>query len=479
MIDDVKKLHICREIFILPRYFDHGNNGRHYYKMVTMTKKKREINIPDFEPRDYQLPFLRAMDSGCKRAVLVWHRRSGKEVVCFNWCIKMAYWHRVGTYVYFFPTSGLGRRILWDGINKDGKRFLDYIPKEIIDGNPNNVEMKVRLINGSSIQIIGTDQILNVGINPVGCIFSEYSLQDPKSWNYIRPILRENGGWSIFNFTPRGRNHAHDLYLMAKNNDDWFCESLGIRETGVLSDADMDIERREGMSEQLIQQEYYCNFDQGCDGTYYAKLLNQAILEKRVCSVPHDINTEVYTYWDLGIGDETVILFVQYAGKEIHIIDMYRMDGENFTHYAKVLRDFERNKGYCYAQHWAPHDIRVRELANTSLSRWHSAKELGIHFQVCPNIGIMEGIEKVRGIFNLLWIDEKKCEFLIKCTENYHRAYNEKFNVYSDKPVHDWSSHVCDALRYMAVAYSKSGGDARGMTERDAMSMQDKYMIRL
>lgn len=446
-----------------------------------MVKKKvKEISIPDFDPRDYQLKFLKAMDSGCKRAVIVWHRRSGKEITCFNWMIKQAYWHRVGTYVYFFPTSGLGRRILWDGINKDGKRFLDYIPMEIRDGQPNNVEMKVKLKNGSSIQIIGTDQILNVGINPVGCIFSEYSLQDPQCWNYIRPILRENGGWAIFNFTPRGRNHAYELYLMAKNNPDWYCELLGIDHTDVLTEKDMEDERREGMSEQLIQQEYYCNFDQGCEGSFYAKLLNQSILENRVCSVPFDVNAEVFTYWDLGIGDETVILFVQYIGREIHIIDMYRMDGENFAHYAHILRQFEQDKGYIYAEHWAPHDIQVRELANQSLSRWHSAKELGIFFKVCPNIPIMEGIEKVRGLFNRFWIDEEKCEYLVKCTENYHRNYNQKYNVYSDKPVHDWSSHTCDALRYMAVAYSKGGNDSRKrMTEDEAMAMQKRYQIRL
>ena len=140
------------------------------------------------------------MDTGIKRAVLVWHRRAGKEIACWNYMIREAVTGRVGTYCYFFPTSRLGRRILWDGANKDGKRFINYIPQEVIKGQPNSVEMKIELINGSVIQIMGTDQIINVGINPVGCVFSEYSLQDPKSWNFVRPILRENGGWSVFNF---------------------------------------------------------------------------------------------------------------------------------------------------------------------------------------------------------------------------------------------------------------------------------------
>jgi len=33
-------------------------------------------------------------------------------------------------------------------------------------------------------------------------------LQDPRAWDFIRPILAENGGLAVFNFTPRGANHG-------------------------------------------------------------------------------------------------------------------------------------------------------------------------------------------------------------------------------------------------------------------------------
>jgi len=434
------------------------------------------ITIPAFVPRPYQLDFLRAMDNGLKRAVLVWHRRAGKEIACFNWLVKQAYWHRVGTYVYFFPTSTLGRRILWDGANKDGKRFLDYIPKEIIDGNINNNEMKVRLTNGSVIQVIGSDQIINVGINPVGCVFSEFSLQDPKCWNFIRPILRENDGWAVFNFTPRGKNHAFDLYLMAKENPEWYCQKLSINDTGVLTDADMDAERAEGMSEHLLQQEYYCNFDQGAEGAYYAKLLNQAELDGRLTRVPFDPATCVDTYWDLGVSDETVIILAQNVGNEIHIINMYRNQGEGLNHYARWLQEEGNKWGYVYGTHFAPHDIQVRELGSGAQTRKQIAKDLGIDFEIVPNIPIQEGIESARGLFPRLWVDSDKCSFFIKAAENYHKRYNEKLNVYSDKPVHDWSSHCMDAFRYLAVSQNKK---RRGrMTEDEANLMENMYSFR-
>lgn len=434
------------------------------------------MRIPDFDPRDYQIEFLKGMDDGAKRAVLVWHRRAGKEIVCFNYMIRQAYWHRVGYYVYFFPTTRLGRRILWDGMNRDGKRFIDYIPKEIIEGKPNEQEMKIRLVNGSVIQIIGTDLIENVGVNPVGVVFSEFSLQDPKAWEYTRPIIRENEGWAVFNFTPRGRNHAYDLYLMAKSNPDWFCQKLSIEDTGVLTEEDMEAERREGMSEQMIQQEYKCDFDQGAEGAYYAKLLNQAELEGRITNVPFDVNARVSTYWDIGVGDETAILFAQNIGQEIHIINLYNMEGEGLKHYADILESYSKDFGYLYDEHYAPHDIQVRELGSGAQTRLEIARELGIKFKIVPNIGINEGIELARGIFPRLWIDSKKCHYFVKCAENYHKKYNERLNVYSDKPEHDWSSHLMDSFRYMSVIQNKRRKGS--MTEEEAEEMERAYSLK-
>ena len=38
-----------------------------------------KVRLPyKYRPRDYQLPFLGAVDGGQRRAVCVWHRRAGK-----------------------------------------------------------------------------------------------------------------------------------------------------------------------------------------------------------------------------------------------------------------------------------------------------------------------------------------------------------------------------------------------------------------
>ncbi len=179
---------------------------------MELMKQEIEIRLPlGYKCRSYQIPFWEAAKDGFKRFVLVWHRRAGKEKTCWNYLIMQAV-KKVGIYYYFFPHFSQGRKILWDGIDKEGFRFLDHIPKELISGNPNSTEMKIRLRNGSIIQIIGTNNIDSiVGTNPIGCVFTEYSLQDPRAWSLIRPILVENGGWAVFNFTPRGANHGKDI----------------------------------------------------------------------------------------------------------------------------------------------------------------------------------------------------------------------------------------------------------------------------
>jgi hypothetical protein len=227
-----------------------------------------EITLPHkFVPRVYQRKAFAAMEKGYKRLCLVWHRRGGKDMTSLNIMItKMV--QQVGIYYYLFPSYLQGRKILWDGINKEGMAVLDHFPKELV-ANKNATEMKITLKNGSLFQIIGTDNYDRiVGTNPIGCVFSEYALQDPAAYDLIRPILAENGGWAIFTYTPRGQNHGKTLFEMAKNHpDEWFTQLLTVVDTvrddgtPVITNSAIEAERSQGMSDDLIRQEFHCDFD--------------------------------------------------------------------------------------------------------------------------------------------------------------------------------------------------------------------------
>jgi len=185
-------------------------------------------------------------------------------------------------------------------------------------------------------------------------------------------------------------------------------------------------------------------------GAYYARNIEDARKNGRIGGVPHDVNALVHTWWDLGMRDSTTIGFFQNVGQEWHLINAYEAQGEGLAHYARYLDDLRRLEGYHFGRHFAPHDIRARELGSGK-SRIETASSLGIDFEIVPNLLVDDGINAVRGRFNSLWIDKHKCDKFLNALANYRKEWSDKANTYGDKPVHDWTSHFADMLRYWAV----------------------------
>ena len=431
-----------------------------------------DITLPyRYKPRPYQVPMLSALDGGTKRIFALHHRRAGKDVTLWNMIIKKAV-EQIGVYYYFLPTYVQAKRIIWDGITNDGLRFIDYIPEELIE-NKNATELKVALVNGSIIQLIGTDHYDAIrGTNPRGCVFSEYAFQNPMAWEVVKPILKVNGGWAVFNTTPNGKNHAYDLFRMAENSPDWFSEKLSITDTNVLNEEDMKDERRDGMSEDMIQQEYYCSFDVGTLGNYYAKQVKECRERNGICKIPVEDGLDIDVFFDLGRNDSTTMIFIQQLGKEIRVIDYYEKNGEDIAHYVNILKD----KGYRLGHLYLPHDGFYKRL-EAAKSVAEQFEEAGFKVKRVKKHGINNGIQEVRKTFNRIWFNEDTTHALVRAIENYHKEWDEKKKVFRDHPCHDWASHACDALRYLATglqevevddgSYEKEARKFAGLKDKD------------
>lgn len=427
-----------------------------------------QISIPyRWKPRDYQMEAWKYLEEGGKRAVLVWNRRSGKDLFCLNWLITQMF-ERIGSYWHVFPTYAQGRKAIWDGATNDGRPFLDHFPHDLIHSRHDN-EMKIQLKNGSIYQVVGSDEVDKLmGSNPVGLIFSEHSIANPIAWDLTRPIIMSNGGWVVFNFTPRGHNHAYDLLKMAKKNIGWFSQVLTVNETKTVTEAQIQEERDSGMSEPFIQQEYFCSFEAPLIGAYYADQFGAILNEKRITNVPYERKLPVYTSWDIGMDDYTSIWFYQLHYMEIRLIDFYEDCNKALTHYIKIVRE----KPYVYETHYAPHDITVREFT-TGKSRIETARNLGIKFRIVQRHDVNDGIDAVRSILSRCWFDEKKCEKGIEALKSYHKEYDDKKQMYNDKPSHDWSSHAADSFRMMAWTV-RDGMTKKKQTQTKAL---DDYSI--
>jgi hypothetical protein len=313
--------------------------------------------------------------------------------------------------------------------------------------------MRIGFVNGSAWQLLGSDNFKSlVGAPPVGLVFSEYALANPAAWDYLRPILAENGGSALFMFTPRGRNHAWKLYDLARGKPGWLADMLTVEDTGAIPPEVIAEERASGMSEDMIRQEYYCSFDAALPGAYYGKLLQQADSEGRIGRVPWAPELLTHTAWDLGIGDSTAIWFCQVSGQEARVIDYYENFGVGLDHYAKLLRE----KPYVYGEHILPHDAQVADLS-TGRSRLQTLAGLGIAGRVLPREpNIEDGINAARNLLPRCWFDAEKCAGGLEALRQYRCDYDPERAIYSARPRHDWTSHAADAFRYLARGLPES-----------------------
>ena len=410
------------------------------------------IHLNKFKPRDYQLPLFDAIENKAyKRVLAILPRRAGKDICAWNIMIRAAI-KRIAVYYYIFPTYAQAKKVIWNSITNSGDNFLDYIPPSLISSK-NGQEMRIILVNGSIIQLVGSDNVDSlVGTNPYGIVFSEFALQDPRAYQFLRPVVVANDGWMLFVSTPRGKNHLYDVLQIAKGNPNWFCYVKSVEDTKHISLHEIEKERAEGlMSDDLIQQEYFCSFDLGVEGSYYIRYLDRMKIRSQIGEVPYEAGHKVHTAWDLGMRDLTTIIWFQTIGQTVRLIDCYENSKHGLEHYVQVIN----TRGYVYGKHIAPHDIKVRELG-TGMSRLEKARALGITFAVAPDVSIIDGIESVRSTFSKVWIDAYKCAPLIKALENYRQEYDVKHKVYKSNPLHNWSSHFADCMRYLCISLPKT-----------------------
>ena len=424
----------------------------------------------DFTPRDYQTGFMRYLDSGGKRAVWIVHRRGGKDLTAIHQTCKMAH-TRKGVYWHIFPTFSQARKAIWEGFRKDGKRILENtFPGFLNPRGPGSIvkkkddqQMSLELKCGSIWRLLGSDNVEVVGAGPVGVVFSEFALSKPQGWRLISPMLRENGGWAAFITTPRGKNHAYEIYNEAANNPAWFRQLLTVHDTGLTFESTskpgvqvgpremMEEERTSGMPEAIIRQEYECDWNAALVGSVYGDLMEKLHASGAVGQT-FDPSGQVYTAWDLGHADETAIWFYYVDETGCDLIDYYEARGQALDHYFEVVEA----RGYNCARHYLPHDSGQTTLAsgvsvrNLMMKRWPGKIE------VVPRLPIMEGILAARWLLGRSVRFHKKCSVGVDALQQYHFEYDTERKVLSSRPVHDWSSNGADAFRILATAVKRS-----------------------
>lgn len=371
--------------------------------------------------------------------VVVAHRRMGKTVSAINHLIKDAVLNtkEAPRYAYIAPTYGQAKRVAWDYLCK-------YVRP--LGGTANISELRVDFM-GRRIQLYGSDNPDSLrGQYFDGVILDEIGDQNPKIWTEIlRPALADRMGWCLFIGTPKGQNHFKDLRDRAEDTPEWGLLEFKASETKLVPESELKAAKAE-MGEDKYQQEFECSFHAAVEGSYYGKLMNDLEEKNRLVEITRDDLCQTFTAWDLGMGDSTAIWVAQTTGQEVRILDYVENHGQGLDWYVNWIRD----NGWTNATHKLPHDVSVRELG-TGKSRLEMLQGAGLNVDVLPRLSVDDGIQSVRRLLPKCWFNMPRVRQGVDCLRNYRREFDEKRNVFYEKPLHDWASHGSDAFRYLAI----------------------------
>ena len=394
----------------------------------------------------------------------MWHRRSGKDEVGLHRTAVAAF-ERVAGYWYMLPQYQQARKSIWDAINpKTGKKRIDEAFPLEVRKTTRNQEMMIEFVNGSSFQVVGSDNPNTlVGSPPAGIVYSEWALSNPAARAYLRPIILENKGWQIFNTTPRGRNHAHTTLMAAQKDPLAFAQVFDATQTGIFTEQELAHELAayiadfgEDYGRAKFEQEYMCSFDAANLGAILARQIGIAEKQRRISDDvefdPYGQKLEISA--DIGRRDSATWWFWQPMVGGYQIVDYdggWGIDAEEWCDriQQRISKYRMRDGSSALGTIWLPHDARAKTFAAK-----RSAVEIFIeafgtdHVAITPRSSIADRVNAARVLIPRIKWHETNCSRGLDGLRSWAYAYNEEAKIFSSEPEHDWASHDGDGFSY-------------------------------
>lgn len=413
-----------------------------------ITGATRRRHVVGITQRDWQRPLVDAFRKGVKHAIVIAHRRAGKDRVSLFIELEQALKSRCEVW-HALPEQEHARKVIWDAITGDGERLIDVaFPPAIRLGQANASEMKISLANGSLWRLVGADRInALVGANPKHVTFSEFALTNPRSREFIRPILAENNGSELMITTPRGYNHAFDVFKAAQQNPRWYAAIHPVSETRLLSDEAL-AEERTTMPDELYRQEYECDFSAANVGSILGRYIEE--LEKKGWldsdEALYDASIPVEVSSDIGFRDAAAFWFWQRLHGGWHLVDYLEDTGMDVDEWIERIRTLPYRLGTL----WLPHDAR----AKTFQSR-RTVVDAFLHAGIAERVRVVpQG--KIADRVNAARVILRRCRFAPACAHGVRMLrewsfrYDDERKDFSAEPDHNYASHGADAFSYGA-----------------------------
>ena len=150
------------------------------------------------------------------------HRRAGKTVACIGDLITRAVYTQKpkAKYAYVGPFRQQAKEIAWE--------YLKSMSEEVRKGAPRESDLRITLLNGSTITIYGADNPDSLrGLYFDGMVIDEYGDCRPSLWgDVLLPTLLDRRGWAVFIGTMRGKNHFYQTLERARETGSWYHKVL-------------------------------------------------------------------------------------------------------------------------------------------------------------------------------------------------------------------------------------------------------------
>jgi phage terminase large subunit len=280
------------------------------------------------------------------------------------------------------------------------------------------------------------------------CWVEEAQTVSRLSWNVLIPTIRKEKSEIWVSFNPELEtdetyqrfvvNPPDDCIQIKVNWSDnpWFPETLRLEKDSLKQrDEESYNQVWEGLCRQTV------------DGAIFAKEMQQAEKDGRICRVPFDATKPVHAVFDLGWSDSTAIWFLQFVGMETRLIRYIEDSQKTISYYLATMQTY----GYHYDKVWLPHDAENKTLAAAGRSIDDIVRAAGYKTEILPRVPVVDSINAARTIFPNCYFDREHAADGLACLRHYRYEVDPDTGQFSRNPLHDHYSHGADAFRYIGL----------------------------
>ena len=327
--------------------------------------------------------------------------------------------------------------IIWDYVTDLIKQL------EIEVDRFNQKDKVVKLINGSVFRLLSAnnrDSLVGRAANLL--IVDEAAIipNDEYFTRDLRPALSTfKDSRCLWISTPRGKgNYLYNYFLRGKDSEypDWGGALFTWRSNPLLSEKDIQ-EAQKSSTRALFAQEYLCEWT-----TTEAQIYEYLDEDKHVNEYVGERFSEVIGGLDVGYRDENVFVVIGYDGQSYYIIDEYVSKESTTSELAAAIQD------------------KISEWAIDTIYIDSAAQQVKADFAYDYDIYCENAIKSVNDGINYLQVLIEKDNLYFDTLGASHTfsamaSYRWNPNTETPKPIHDWASHPCDAVRYAIYTHSK------------------------